>query len=254
MKAILFLVLLLGFNEKLLAQQPPSQKITFYIVRHGETLLNKLHRVQGWADAPLTANGTKVTKALAHGLKHIGFKAAYSSDLGRAKETAGYILQLQNDTTLTLSETPALRESCFGSYEGSENKTMWTDAALYLHYVSVEALFADMQKPNRLPDVLAAIKELDTLKIAEDFKDVATRMKNWIIKTANSSIEEGGNVLVVSHGIAINALLSVLTKDHFVHQPLANASVTKVEYENGKFTIRSVGDMKYVEAGLKAVE
>ena len=28
--------------------------VTFYIVRHGETLLNSLNRAQGWSDSPLT--------------------------------------------------------------------------------------------------------------------------------------------------------------------------------------------------------
>ncbi|ULT38872.1 histidine phosphatase family protein [Niabella defluvii] len=131
---------------------------------------------------------------------------------------------------------------------------MWTDAALYLHYISAEALFADMQKADKLPEVLAAVKALDTLKMAEDFNDVATRMKGWVVKTADAVAAEGGNILVVSHGIAINALLSVIATDPFVHKPLGNASVTKVEYENGKFSIRSVGDMQYVEAGLKSGE
>ena len=38
--------------------------ITFYIVRHGQTLLNQLDRAQGWADSPLTASGKQAAKEL----------------------------------------------------------------------------------------------------------------------------------------------------------------------------------------------
>ena len=31
--------------------------ITVYFVRHGQTYLNRYHRVQGWSDAPLTSQG-----------------------------------------------------------------------------------------------------------------------------------------------------------------------------------------------------
>lgn len=33
-----------------------------------------------------------------------------------------------------------------------------------------------------------------------------------------------------------------------------NASVTKVLYEDGKYTVESVGDMSYVEKGKESVE
>ena len=31
--------------------------VRFYIVRHGQTLMNSLDRAQGWADSPLTEAG-----------------------------------------------------------------------------------------------------------------------------------------------------------------------------------------------------
>jgi len=38
--------------------------VRFYIVRHGQTLLNSLDRAQGWADFPLTASGKQAAKEL----------------------------------------------------------------------------------------------------------------------------------------------------------------------------------------------
>ena len=34
--------------------------VCFYIVRHGQTLLNSLDRVQGWADSPFTEAGKQM--------------------------------------------------------------------------------------------------------------------------------------------------------------------------------------------------
>ncbi len=35
--------------------------VRFYIVRHGQTLLNSLDRAQGWADSSLTEAGKQMT-------------------------------------------------------------------------------------------------------------------------------------------------------------------------------------------------
>ena len=57
---------------------------TFYVVRHGETLLNRLGRAQGWSDSPLTDNGKRTAAELGAELKGIIFSAAYTSDMMRA--------------------------------------------------------------------------------------------------------------------------------------------------------------------------
>lgn len=252
-RALLTAAALPVFAMMLAAQQAKGSRVVFYITRHGETVLNALNRVQGWADAPLTPEGKAVAHALGVGLKGTAFAAVYASDLGRARETAQVVVAAKGGTSPALKESAELRESAFGCYEGEYNKRMWTDAALYLRYTSAAALFADMQRNNKIPDVLAAVKALDTLKLAEDFEEVKKRMHSWLVKTANEQVKAGGgNVLVVSHGIAINALLTALSEKPFTGKPLGNASVSKVVFDNGKFEILSVGDMQYVEAGQKA--
>ena len=67
--------------------------VTLYITRHGKTMLNTSDRVQGWADSPLTEPGVTVARQLGKGLKGIPFGAAYSSDSGRAIETANLVLK-----------------------------------------------------------------------------------------------------------------------------------------------------------------
>ena len=55
-------------------------------------MLNTTDRVQGWSDAVPTPEGEKVVTATGIGLKDVAFQNAYSSDSGRALQTAQLIL------------------------------------------------------------------------------------------------------------------------------------------------------------------
>lgn len=66
---------------------------TFYIVRHGETENNRAKRLSGWVDTPLTQNGLEPTHKVIQKLTNIKFDEIYSSDLGRALTTAGYVAE-----------------------------------------------------------------------------------------------------------------------------------------------------------------
>ena len=75
-------------------QAEESKTVTLYLTRHGKTMLNNTGRMQGWCDSPLTQDGAAVAEKLGQGLKKAGifFDAAYSSDSGRAIETADLVL------------------------------------------------------------------------------------------------------------------------------------------------------------------
>ena len=56
--------------------------VTFYVVRHGQTLFNVMGKVQGWCDTPLTDEGVRAAQSLGRGLAEVDFSAAYSNDSG----------------------------------------------------------------------------------------------------------------------------------------------------------------------------
>lgn len=89
---------------------------SLYLVRHGETEWNVLHRIQGQLDSNLTENGVLESQKQAEKLKDIVFDAIFSSDLSRAAETAE-ILKLNRQ--LAVATNKALRERTFGKYDGS---------------------------------------------------------------------------------------------------------------------------------------
>lgn len=83
-------------------------------------MFNTMGRVQGWCDSPLTEEGVKVAADLGKGLKARGitFISAYSSDLGRQRETAHVVLNQMGLSDMPVKELFGLREVCFGSWEG----------------------------------------------------------------------------------------------------------------------------------------
>lgn len=262
MKKILLLciILLINATPNIYAQRKATSKsddntVVLYIVRHGKTILNTMDRVQGWSDAPLTPDGVVVAEYLGKGLnaENINFKKAYSSDLGRARQTARIVLDSKGQSDMSIVEVPAIRETNFGSYEGAKNGEMWGDAALYLHYKSAKELFEALAKdPTKLQDAMASFKALETLGIGENYDDVKKRGQSAIIQIAQEEAKNGGgNILIVGHGMSIGIFLSDIDssgkKAGATH--MGNAAVSKVIYKDGKFILDSFGDMSYVEKG-----
>lgn len=68
-------------------------KKTLYLMRHGQTLFNVQHKIQGWCDAPLTELGINQAKIAGQYFKdhHITFDHAYSSTSERACDTLEYV-------------------------------------------------------------------------------------------------------------------------------------------------------------------
>ena len=93
---------------------------TLYLMRHGQTLFNVRHKIQGWCDSPLTEKGQQQTlRARAYFEREgIQFDHVYCSPAGRARETA----ELVSDVPHTAVE--GLREWGFGLFEGESRLLM----------------------------------------------------------------------------------------------------------------------------------
>jgi|SRR5437870_2222438 len=89
--------------------------ITFLMIRHGETAWNLDGRIQGHDDSPLTARGLAQARALRERLAQDRVDALYSSDLGRARETARYIAEA---TGREIRFDSGLRERRYGILQG----------------------------------------------------------------------------------------------------------------------------------------
>ncbi|MGA3599315.1 histidine phosphatase family protein [Lysinibacillus agricola] len=200
---------------------------TFYLVRHGETMWNKEHRLQGWLDSPLSENGISNAKKLQEHLGGIEFAAAFSSSSGRAKETLQILV---GDRQLPIYHADDLREIFLGDWQGKTVediiKTQRLDYELYTDY----------------PAQFIATH-------TESFGAVTERAMYMLKEIADKFPEE--NVLIVSHAVTIkcvvNAILgrsiNQLWSEPFIH----GTSVTIIERSEHQLLVKDIGNIQHLQ-------
>lgn len=211
-----------------------AKGVTFYFVRHGETFLNLMERVQGWANAPLTERGEADVHRSGKGLADVEFDAVYSSDLMRTIDTAEIILSENNFAeNLTIVPMRAFREVHFGYYEGLPTKVLWDQVDEFV--TKQHDLPAGDRKT--VQSFMNTVKEIDPYNNAENYMDFWMRVETGLIELLERHADTNKNILVVSHGMTIRNLLEGLVADFDETEPLKNASVSIVKYLNGQFEL-----------------
>ncbi len=208
--------------------------VRFYIVRHGQTLLNSLDRAQGWADSPLTEVGKQMVADIGQKLKGIDFDAVYTSDMLRAVQTAELILEANGKNGVLLKKDVRLREWCLGSMEAENNAVFMKNVAGWL---GGGASFAELNQ--RLPDVADAIYEHDKTGMAEPFQAIEERLKTAFVDTAQRhGMGESRNILIITHAFAIKTIIHLFAPEQLGKVgKVKNASVFRLVFENGVFSL-----------------
>lgn len=224
-------------------------KTRLYLIRHGKTMFNTIGRAQGWSDSPLTAEGERGIHELGIGLRKAGidFKLARSSDSGRTIQTMGIILEELGLTgKIPYRFDKRIREWCFGSFDGGY------DGELFMG-VMPRVFNIDHVHQLSYAELAEGLVEVDTAGWAENWEKLSGRIWQGFSEIAEElESEGGGNALVVSHGMTIGTFVYLINR----MQPhgLGNGSVTIVDYEDGQFSVVSIGDMSYREVGAKELE
>lgn len=91
---------------------------TLYLMRHGETLFNVQHKIQGWCDSPLTSNGKQQTLQVKKYFQDndITFDHAYCSTSERCCDTLEFI------TDMPYIRLKGLKENYYGELEGESER------------------------------------------------------------------------------------------------------------------------------------
>ncbi|MEN6409338.1 MAG: alpha-ribazole phosphatase [Anaerolineaceae bacterium] len=92
-----------------------DKPLTLLLVRHGQTVWNRMQRFQGQSDVPLDETGMSQIEKVASRLAHETLDVVYTSDLSRAQATARAIAGYH---TCPVIIDPRLRELSFGEWEG----------------------------------------------------------------------------------------------------------------------------------------
>ena len=190
-----------------------------YLVRHGESVFNAEERVQGQADAPLSALGERQAGTLAAWARRLGHAVdeVWSSPLRRARDTA---LPIATALDLPIHEDDDLRELHAGIFQGHP----WADLER-LHPEAV-AMWRGGDPAYRIPG-------------GESRADLAARGRRALERLAARDV---GTMVVVAHGGVLTAalgsllggsdpLLAAAARRPFTRLPaLANASVSVLEW------------------------
>jgi probable phosphoglycerate mutase len=197
------------------------------LVRHGETVWNTESRIQGHTDSPLTPLGLAQARAIAKRLGGERFDALVSSDLGRARDTAGAIAGRTGHRTV---EDARLRERNFGVGEG-------------LTYGELD---------HQYPDVFSRVRTTDP-----DFRipggESRRQFHDRVVAafTAVAEAHEGKRIVVVTHGGVLAILyrhvhgLGIATP-HAI--PIVNASYNILRFDAGAWQQVLWGDTAHLAA------
>ena len=166
--------------------------------RHGQTDWNVADRAQGTADIPLNRTGRAQAAAAAPALAALRPDGVWSSDLSRARDTAGAVARL---TGQQITLDPRLREVGVGIRQGL------TRDQLRRQHPEVHRRFAS--------------DEAYVVPGAEYPGDAGARMAAALCDVA-AALEEGGTALVVGHGAAIRrGVIAVLGLPHHLQGTVA---------------------------------
>lgn len=210
-----------------------NSTVTFYVTRHGETLLNHLHKAQGWVDSPLTEKGIQSASQLGMQLKNVQFSAAFSSDTSRALQTGKTILTAQGHNELQVITDRRLREWCLGCWEAENNDTFISSM---MNELQIQNDFAELN--FRLPEVQEIIYKSDTTGMVEPFHMITDRLESFLKETGDNFIHlNNPNVLIVTHAFTIKTLLYLFSKEMLRKKPkIKNVDIITIKWDGKSFS------------------
>ncbi len=196
------------------------------LVRHGETNWNAQNLPQGHIDIPLNENGRQQAHALAVRLRDTEIHAVYSSDLVRAAETAAIL-----GTVLGLAPrlSAAWREMDLGAWSG-------------LSRAEIE---------ERFPNELAALDQGVDVPRGGGENMAAVQIRVIPAFEQLRGAHPGQNVLLVSHGGALKALIGHLIGLELSHYNRlsvgCNTGLSIIEFGWGRPQLTLLNDISHLD-------
>jgi probable phosphoglycerate mutase len=206
-----------------------------YITRHGETKWNKEKRLQGWKDSELTEKGVKNAISLGERLRDVSFHAVYSSSSGRAVKTAKLIC---SDRNIPIHYDDDLKEINLGDWEGKISEEIEENSKKeFFHFWNSPHLYN--HEPHK----------------GESFQDLKRRVEKASKKMIAAHTD--GNILVVTHGVALRAMLSIFmnipTEKWWDGPVIEGTSLTLVQFDGEGFHLKMLGDTSHFSTDAETV-
>lgn len=212
----------------------PAAVTELVLLRHGVTAWNRARRFQGHIDIPLDAEGHRQARLAARRLAGEPVAAVYSSDLGRAVQTAQPIAQALG---LPLATEPGLRERHYGLFEGLDHDTIEREHPdAYARWRAREPDFA-------LPGGGETLRTFSAR--------VEAALRRLVLR------HPGVRVVAVTHGGVLDCayrLASGLDLGAPRRHDLLNASLNRLVWDGERFRLCCWADVAHLESALDDVE
>ncbi len=182
-----------------------------YIIRHGQTALNRARVLQGRSDHPLNEDGIAQAREAGERLARRGivFSRVYSSPLKRAIQTAQIVAP-----EIPLVTDERLIEMDYGPYEGS-----------------------DLRSPP--PEIIAFFRDFANHPAPKGMEQLSE-----VVARAGAFLEEiktvPGDILISTHAIAMKGLLEYLTPEShgsYWSKYIGNCAVYTVKNADGRLDV-----------------
>ncbi len=182
-----------------------------YVIRHGQTALNRAHALQGRSDAPLNDMGVGQAREAGRLLAERGVTLShvFSSPLQRAVQTAELVAP-----GVPVRCDERLIEMDYGPYEGIDLTNLPPEIITF---------FSDFVH-NPAPDGM------------EQLADVVGRTGAFVEEVRGLK----GNMLISTHAIAMKGILEYLTPDShgsYWSKYLGNCAVYAISVEGGRLGV-----------------
>ncbi len=196
------------------------------VVRHGETEWNTEGRRQGHLDSTLTPKGRAQAEALAQRFTPESCSAIYSSDLGRAYETAKAIAEKTGHEVVADAR---LRERHLGIFQGLDGD-------------EIRRRYPTEYQEHRNGGADHAVPQ------GESFRQQTARNMRCLEELARR--HAGDVIMVVTHGGVLSALFRH-TLDISLDAPrrfsFKNASVNRFRFQDGAWGLETWGDVTHLQ-------
>lgn len=209
---------------------------TLTLIRHGETDWNRVKRIQGHTDIPLSAQGERQAVLLgariAREMAVSGsvFDHVLTSDLQRAVQTAEPVARACG---LPLVRTASLRERHYGAFETRVPDEIQADFPQ--DYVRWQSRDPDFVIPG-----------------GESTRDFYTRITDFIAQVLRDYA--GQRVALVAHGGVLDCCYRLATGLALTEPrsyPLLNASVNRLSYDGAHWKVLSWGDVTHLDDAVR---
>ena len=180
-----------------------SYTTEIYLVRHGQSTHNQKQIIAGQLDSELTEQGFQDARSVAQAIGRRDFDVIFSSDLGRARQTAQAIMDTLN-LTCPMFFTNLLRELDYGEHT---NQPV-AETFRFLNYRVVQ----DRRYPG-----------------GESFQDLKKRVHQFIEQLRIEA--PGKRILAIAHAGSLRMMLILLDpqrRQEYLEQTFGNRYVGKV--------------------------